>query len=112
VAAGAGAVAGRLHLTSPALPARYYGAAGRSFARAFREQYGAEPGPWAIYGYEAMSATIAAIRQAGSRAQQRQAVIDAFFRNRDRSPTPDRGFAGYGVKGGQLVFDRLLHSTG
>jgi branched-chain amino acid transport system substrate-binding protein len=111
VAAGAGAVSGRLHFTSPALPARYYGVAGRRFTRAYREQYGAEPGPWAIYGYDAMTATITAIRQAGPRAQQRQAVIDAFFRNRDGSVTPARDFAGYAVRSGRLVFDRLLHST-
>jgi branched-chain amino acid transport system substrate-binding protein len=112
VARAAGAASGRLHLTSAALPARYYGAAGRRFARAYRRQYGTGPGPWAIYGYQAMSATIAAIRQAGPRAQRRQAVIDAFFRNRAASASSGQGFAGYRVVDGKLVFDRMLRSTG
>jgi hypothetical protein len=90
---------------------RYYGAAGRRFARAYRRQYGLDPGPWAIYGYEAMSSTIEAIRQAGGHAQRRQAVIDAFFRNRDAAAAPSRGFAGYGVTDGRLVFDRMLATS-
>jgi branched-chain amino acid transport system substrate-binding protein len=108
VAQGAGAAADRLHITSPALPMRYYGAAARSFARAYRLQYGIEPGPWAIYGYEAMSSTIAAIRRAGSHAQRRQAVIDAFFRHRDATATSAGAFAGYKIEDGRLVFDRML----
>jgi branched-chain amino acid transport system substrate-binding protein len=124
VAAAAGSAAPRLHFTTPSLPLRYYGAAGRRFAHEYKARYGVAPGPWAIYGYAAMSETIAAIRRAGPRAQQRQAVIDAFFHGRGADPalhgfaiTPAgestaRAFAGYDVRGGRLVFDRLLQPKG
>jgi branched-chain amino acid transport system substrate-binding protein len=123
VAAGAGAAASRLHLSSPALPMASYGAPGRRFARSFEERYGAAPGPWAIFGYEAMSATIAAIRAAGPQAKQREAVIHAFFRIRDRrsalgtysiersGETTRTTLAGYGVRDGQLVFDHMLQTA-
>ncbi|MCW3065155.1 MAG: transporter substrate-binding protein, partial [Solirubrobacterales bacterium] len=106
------------------LPLRFYGAAGRRFARAYQARYGVAPGPWAIYGYAAMNATIAAIRRAGPRAQQRQAVIDAFFHARSpgdalqgfattaAGESTSRAFGGYGVRGGRLAFDRLVQSTG
>jgi hypothetical protein len=74
--------------------------------RAFQARFDVTPGPWAIFGYRAMKATIAAIRAAGPLAQERQAVISAFFR-RPPSP-PDPGFGGYTVQGGRLVFARVL----
>ena len=42
-------------------------------------------GPYALYGYEAMSVVLDAIRSAGSRGNDRQAVIERFFavKNRD-----------------------------
>jgi ABC-type branched-subunit amino acid transport system substrate-binding protein len=124
VAAAAGAAASRLHFTTPALPLAFYGAAGRRFARAYKSQYGIAPGPWAIYGYAAMKATIAAIRRAGPRAQQRQAVINAFFHAQPSGSAPgsftvtatgettSRAFGGYGIRAGRLAFDRLLQPSG
>jgi ABC-type branched-subunit amino acid transport system substrate-binding protein len=106
VAAGAGPVASRLRISSPALPMRFYGAAGQKFARAFKARFDVGPGPWSIFGYRAMQATIAAIRAAGAQAQDRPAVIQAFFRQRHAPPDP--GFGGFVVRAGQLVFDRVL----
>ena len=106
VAAAAGPAAPRLHLSSPALPLRFYGGAGRKFVRDFQARFDGTPGPWAIFGYRAMRATIAAIRAAGPKAQDRQAVIAAFFRHPPRPPDP--GFGGYIVQAGHLVFDRVL----
>lgn len=50
------------------------------FDAAFRRAYpGLAPGPHAQVGWSAMRAVLAAIRRAGPRAQNRQAVIDAYF---------------------------------
>jgi branched-chain amino acid transport system substrate-binding protein len=38
-----------------------------------------------LYGYEAMSVVLDAIRQAGSQGNNRQAVIDQFFATRNRN---------------------------
>jgi hypothetical protein len=51
------------------------GAPPPGFAEAFG---GAEAGPLARAGFDAMNAVLAALRGAGKRAQNRQAVIDAF----------------------------------
>jgi branched-chain amino acid transport system substrate-binding protein len=80
-----GAASGSTYLTTPVLaPDRYPRSAARVLEH-YRRHFGGEPGPYALYGYEAMSVVLDAIRRAGSRANDRQAVIDRFFsvRNRD-----------------------------
>jgi branched-chain amino acid transport system substrate-binding protein len=84
-ASAIGAASGSTYLTTPLLaPDRYPAAAARVLEH-YRRHFGGEPGPYALYGYEAMSVVLDAIRRAGSRANDRQAVIDRFFavRNRD-----------------------------
>ena len=51
----------------------------RSFAAEFRRRLGREPGPYAAVGYEAMRSVLVALDRAGSRANQRQRVIDAYL---------------------------------
>ena len=51
----------------------------RGFAAEFRRRLGREPGPYAAVGYEAMRGVLAALDRAGSRANQRQRVIDAYL---------------------------------
>ena len=51
----------------------------RRFATEFRRGLGREPGPYAAVGYEAMRGVLAALDRAGSRANQRQRVIDAYL---------------------------------
>jgi branched-chain amino acid transport system substrate-binding protein len=67
------------------LAAQDYPPAGARVLSAYRRHFGSDPGPDALYGYEAMSVVLDAIRRAGSRGNDRQAVIDGFFavRNRD-----------------------------
>ena len=48
------------------------------FRKAYREQFGEEPSDEALYGYEAMSDVLEAIRRAGSEGGNRIAVADAF----------------------------------
>jgi hypothetical protein len=51
----------------------------RRFEADFRERFGREPGPYAAVGYEAMRSVLVALDRAGSRANQRQRVIDAYL---------------------------------
>jgi branched-chain amino acid transport system substrate-binding protein len=79
----AGAVAAdtarRLLIASPMVPlAQLPSGAGR-FAADFRNAYGREPLPGAVFGYEAMRAVMAAVRGAGVKGNDRSAVIRAYF---------------------------------
>jgi branched-chain amino acid transport system substrate-binding protein len=108
------------YLTDPSLPLNLRPPAARAFVADFRREYHTAPDPYALFGYEAMNAVLQSIRHAGSKANDRKRVIDAFFglrrpnsvlgpytidRNGDISPAT---FAGYRVRGGKLVFDRVL----
>jgi branched-chain amino acid transport system substrate-binding protein len=113
-------VAGALHLTTPGLAARMYPPAGRRFLRRYRERFGVDAQPLGIFGYEAMSVLLQAIRDAGPKGNDKQAVIDAFFAIRNRrsvlgtysvTKTGDTSlnvFAAAVIKDGVLSFTRVL----
>jgi branched-chain amino acid transport system substrate-binding protein len=115
-----GAAGAATYLTDPSLPFNLRPPAARAFAVAFRREYGAAPDPYALFGYEAMNAVLQSIRQAGSKGNDRKRVIDEFLGL--RRPTSVLGpyaidrngdislaeFAGYRVRDGKLVFDRVL----
>ncbi|MDE3070197.1 MAG: branched-chain amino acid ABC transporter substrate-binding protein [Acidobacteriota bacterium] len=71
-------------LTSPWLAPSLYppGAAGVLLDYQARFHEAAEP--YALYGYEAMSVVLGAIRAAGKHGNRRQSVIDRFFATRNR----------------------------
>jgi branched-chain amino acid transport system substrate-binding protein len=113
--------AGSTYLSTPVLPvAAYPSSAQRLFAR-YEAQFGEAGGPYALYGYEAMSVVLQAIRDAGPRGDERQAVIDRFFAIHDRDSVlgrysidadGDSTLTRYGVDrivGGKLVFWRALN---
>jgi branched-chain amino acid transport system substrate-binding protein len=50
------------------------------FVDAFKERFGRRPGPWAAYGYDAMRRVLRAIEVAGTRGNDRRAVVDAYLR--------------------------------
>jgi branched-chain amino acid transport system substrate-binding protein len=86
----------------------------------YRRTFGSEAQPYALYGYEAMSSVLGAIRSAGSRGNDRQAVIDRFF----AASHPDSVLGPYSIEadgettlsrygvdrvaGGRPVFDRAV----
>jgi branched-chain amino acid transport system substrate-binding protein len=77
----------RVLITLPTFPASAYPPAGRAFFARYAQLYGVQQ-PYAIYGYEAMSLMLSAIRRAtagGTRAPRRSAVVAALFATRDRS---------------------------
>jgi branched-chain amino acid transport system substrate-binding protein len=73
------AAASRTLLTTPALPVSYYPANAQRVLAVYRGQFHEQPEAYALFGYEAMSATLRAIAHAGVRGNNRQAVIDALF---------------------------------
>lgn len=117
-----GSVAHNLRITSPALDREHYPAAGQRFFRSYEKKFGKEPDPYAIYGYEAMKATLTAIESAGDKGNDRGAVIDAFFKIRRRDSVlgrysidknGDTSLEDYGawrVANGELVFDQVIRT--
>jgi branched-chain amino acid transport system substrate-binding protein len=77
-AIGAGAAA-RTLLSTPILPVSRYPTSARRVLAAYRRQFHEQPEAYALFGYEAMSATLQAITHAGARGNNRQAVIDSLF---------------------------------
>jgi branched-chain amino acid transport system substrate-binding protein len=74
-----GAAGARTYLTTPILAPSLYPRAAQRVLGDYRRSFGVQPGPNALYGYEAMKDVLDAIRAAGSRGNDRQAVIDRFF---------------------------------
>lgn len=74
-----GAAAGQTYLTTPILALEEYPPSAMRVLAAYRQKFGGQPGAYALYGYEAMNVVLDAIRRAGSRGNDRQSVIDAFF---------------------------------
>jgi branched-chain amino acid transport system substrate-binding protein len=72
------------YLTTPLLAAGEYPPAAARVLREYRRHFPGEAGAGALYGYEAMSVVLDAIRSAGSRGNDRQVVIDRFFATRNR----------------------------
>ena len=108
------------YITNPTLDPKLYPQSGQDFFKEYKAKYGADPEPYAIYGYEAMSVALQAIQNAGDKGNDRQAVIDAFFKIKDRESVlgkysidenGDTTLSDYGgnrIKGGKLVFDKVI----
>jgi branched-chain amino acid transport system substrate-binding protein len=115
-----GPAAASTFLTTPMLASRLYPPSAARVLSDYRARFGGEPGPYVLYGYEAMSVVLRAIREAGSHGNDRQTVIDRFFAIRDRDsvlgrysikPDGETTLSRYGVDrvaGGSPVFYRAL----
>jgi branched-chain amino acid transport system substrate-binding protein len=73
-----------LYVSSPGFASGALSASGRQFESAFSSAYGHAPGPQAIFGYEAMSAVLAVLKQAGANAGSRLVVVSDFRALHDR----------------------------
>lgn len=79
-AAGLSASAQRnLYVSSPGFSPSALSPAARRFQVAFRSTYGHVPVPSAIFGYEAMSAVLAVLHEAGNSAGDRATVVHDFL---------------------------------
>jgi branched-chain amino acid transport system substrate-binding protein len=115
-----GSAGARTYLTTPLLASGAYPPAASRALSAYRKQFGGSPGPYALYGYEAMNVVLAAIRSAGSRGNNRETVIERFFATRDRDsvlgrysvqPNGETTLTRYGVdrvRSGRAVLYRAL----
>jgi branched-chain amino acid transport system substrate-binding protein len=113
-------VAEQTYITNPTLDPKLYPPAAQDFFKKFKETYNRDPYPYAIYGYEAMKVALLAIQNAGDKGNDRQAVIDAFFKIKDRDSVlgkysidenGDTTLTDYGanrVKDKKLVFDKVI----
>jgi branched-chain amino acid transport system substrate-binding protein len=68
-----------VYISAPGFLPRNLTAAGRTFVSSFTSAYGHAPGPEAIFGYEAMSAVLSVLKEAGSAANNRSTVVKDFF---------------------------------
>ncbi|HEY6761362.1 MAG TPA: branched-chain amino acid ABC transporter substrate-binding protein [Baekduia sp.] len=107
-------------ITNPTLDPKLYPAAGQEFFKDYKAKYGADPEPYAIYGYEAMSVALQAIQNAGDKGNDKQSVIDAFYKIKDRQSvlgtysidkngdTTLTDYGGNRIEGGKLTFDKVI----
>jgi branched-chain amino acid transport system substrate-binding protein len=108
------------YATSPALDPRLYPPTGRAFFTTYREKFGKEAAPMAIFGYEAMKMALLAIQNAGDRGNDLPSVVDAAFQIKDHDSPLGRysidangdtslsDYGAYRIDGGKLVFDKVI----
>jgi branched-chain amino acid transport system substrate-binding protein len=112
-------VAKRVKVTVATLAPDQYPPEGKKFFSDFTAKYGEKnPDPYAIYGYEAASLAIDAIKRANS--SDRAEILKAIFATKDRSSvlgkysidqngdTTLTDYGVYSVTGGNLKFDQTI----
>jgi branched-chain amino acid transport system substrate-binding protein len=110
----------RTWITNPTLDPKLYPASAQQFFQKFKAKYGKDPEPYAIYGYEAMSVVLEAIKRAGDKGNDRASVVKSFFETKGRDSVlgkydidenGDTTLSDYGgnkIEGGKLVFDKVI----
>ncbi len=80
-----GAAAAKTYLTTPVLPMRLYPPVAQGVLHRYRSVFKAEGGVYTLYGYEAMTLVLDAVKSAGARGDDRQTVIDRVFATKNRN---------------------------
>jgi branched-chain amino acid transport system substrate-binding protein len=109
------------YITVATIDPKDYPPEGQKFFSDFEKTYGEDkPQPYAIYGYEAMSLALDAMKRAGDNCGDRQAVIDEIYKTKDKKSvlgtysidkdgdTTVNDFGRYLVKGGELEFNKTV----
>jgi branched-chain amino acid transport system substrate-binding protein len=108
------------YLTTPVLPSSLYPPVAQRVLRHYRSVFGMEGGAYALYGYEAMTVVLDAVRNSGARGDDRQTVIDRVFATKNRNsvlgrysvePSGETTLSQYGVdrvSHGRAVFLRAI----
>ncbi len=121
-AARIGAAGRSTYIGSPVLPTSLYPPAAAAVLRSYRATFHETGTAYALYGYEAMSLVLLAIRRAHSHGNDRQDVIDKLFATRSRDgvlgrysieANGDSTLSRYGidqVAHGRLVFYRAFET--
>jgi len=110
----------RTFITVATIDPKDYPPEGQKFFADFKAKYGAQPEPYGIYGYEAMSLMLDAMKRAGDKCNDRQAIIEQVFSTKGKKSvlgtysidkdgdTTVNDFGRYLVKGGKLVFQKSV----
>jgi branched-chain amino acid transport system substrate-binding protein len=116
--AGAANLEGRCFVTFGGLPPEKLVGKGQEFVERYREKFGELPEAYAVYGYEAASVALRAIRDAGRK--DRRAIADAALAIREfdgalgrwgfdaNGDTTLRTLTVSGVRDGRFVFEEIL----
>jgi branched-chain amino acid transport system substrate-binding protein len=118
-------LAPRFKCTIATLDPKAFGPEGKKFFKDYSAKFNvASPDPYAIYGYEAMSLMLDAIKRASAKGDlTRQAVVDAIFATKNRNSVlgtysidqnGDTSLADYGLYGisnGKLTFDKVIKAA-
>ncbi|MFL5824909.1 MAG: branched-chain amino acid ABC transporter substrate-binding protein [Thermoleophilaceae bacterium] len=115
----------KVECTVATLDPNSYPPEGKKFFTDYKATYGdSNPDPYAVYGYETMALALDAIKRAGAKGNNRQAVINSLFATKDRKSVlgtysidknGDTSVTDYGlytIKNGQLSFDRVIKAKG
>jgi branched-chain amino acid transport system substrate-binding protein len=118
--AAIGAAGAATYVTTPVLSASLYPRSAQRVLSESRRVFGREASAYLLYGYEAMSVVLDAIRTAGRHGNDRQVVIERFFATSSRDSvigrysmqangdTTSSRYAVDRVIGGRAVFYRAL----
>ena len=110
----------KMYLTVATVDPKDYPPEGQKFFSDFKAKYGKTPEPYAIYGYEAMSLGLEAMKRAGSKCNDRPSIIQQVFATKNKKSvlgtysidkdgdTTVNEFGRYLVKGGKLVFSKAV----
>jgi len=93
-----------LYVSAPGFTPATLTPAGKQFVTAFRGAYGHAPAPQAIFGYEAMSAVLATLKQAGANAGSRAVVVDDFLTLHNRQSV----LGTYSISSGDTNLDAFI----
>jgi branched-chain amino acid transport system substrate-binding protein len=109
------------YITVGTIDPKDYPPEGQKFFQDFKAKYGtATPEPYAIYGYEAMSLMLDAMKRAGDKCNDRQAIIDEVFKTKDKASVlgtysvdkdgdvTTKQFGRFLVKNGKLSYDKTV----
>ncbi|MSR18015.1 MAG: branched-chain amino acid ABC transporter substrate-binding protein [Phycisphaerales bacterium] len=117
-AAGAENLNDTTYITFGGLPADQLTGKGAQFAKSYMEKFGTEPEAYAVYGYEAASVVLDALKRAKSK--DRSGVLAALKETRDfhgaigswsfdeNGDTTNRTMSGQTVRDGEFVFVKAL----
>jgi branched-chain amino acid transport system substrate-binding protein len=119
-----GSAASRAFFTAPWLALSAYPSEARQAAKRYQQRYQSPMPTPALYGYEAMSAVLAAIERLGKKGNNRGKVINQMLDTRGRKSvlgtysidnngdTSIKAYGSYRVRAGRLVFLRVLDPLG
>jgi branched-chain amino acid transport system substrate-binding protein len=109
------------YITVGTIDPKDYPPEGQKFFADFKKAYGtATPEPYAIYGYEAVSLLLDAMKRAGNNCADRSAVIDQVFKTKNKKSVlgtysidkdgdvTTNHFGRFFVKNGKLAYDKTV----